>query len=99
MYDPREWARGCFKTLKPGGRLICTPPYHGYFKNLALSVPGNWDSHANPLWEGGHIKLRSRAALTHLLREAGFTNVAFRSVGRLPLLWVTMVLAADKPAK
>jgi len=99
LYDPREWARGCFKALKPGGRLICTTPYHGYFKNLALSVLGKWDSHANPLWDGGHIKLWSRATLTHLLREAGFTNIAFRGVGRLPLLWMTMVIAADKPAK
>jgi 2-polyprenyl-3-methyl-5-hydroxy-6-metoxy-1,4-benzoquinol methylase len=97
LYDPREWALGCFKALKPGGRLICTTPYHGYVKNLALSVFGRWDSHANPLWDGGHIKLWSRATLTQLLRETGFTNLYFRGVGRFPLLWMTMVMAADKP--
>ncbi len=24
LYAPREWAKGCFRALKPGGRLICT---------------------------------------------------------------------------
>ena len=23
-YAPREWAKGAFRALKPGGRLICT---------------------------------------------------------------------------
>jgi len=52
LYSPREWARGCFAALKPGGRLICTTPYHGYLKNLVLSLLNKWDAHANPLWDG-----------------------------------------------
>ncbi|HMJ89549.1 MAG TPA: class I SAM-dependent methyltransferase, partial [Candidatus Acidoferrum sp.] len=50
LYAPREWARGCFAALKPAGHLICTTPYHGYFKNLVLSLLDKWDFHANPLW-------------------------------------------------
>ena len=38
LYSPREYAQGCFRALRPGGRFICTTPYHGYLKNLALSV-------------------------------------------------------------
>jgi hypothetical protein len=36
--------------------LIITTPYHGYLKNIALSVSVKFDHHVNPLWDGGHIK-------------------------------------------
>lgn len=97
LYDPRGYVRSCYRALKPGGRFICTTPYHGYLKNLAISVLGKWDRHADPLWDCGHIKLWSRATLTRLLAEAGFTNFQFRGAGRVPFLWMTMVMAADKP--
>lgn len=97
LYDPRSYARGCFAALRPGGRLICTTPYHGYLKNLVLALTGKWDAHANPLWDGGHIKLWSRQTLSHLLTETGFQDLQFRGAGRLPFLWMTMVLAGDKP--
>lgn len=51
--------RGAFQAHEPGGRFVCTTPYHGYLKTFALAVAGNSDSHANPLWDGGHIKLFS----------------------------------------
>ena len=97
IYSPRTYMRGCFNALKPGGRFICTTPYHGYAKNLALSLAGKWDSHANPLWDGGHIKLWSRRTLSDLLLETGFTNLQFRGAGRLPWLWMTMIMSADRP--
>ena len=99
LYSPREYARGCFNALKPGGRFICTTPYHGYLKNLLLSLFGKWDTHADPLWDGGHIKLWSRSTLTKLLVETGFKNIQFRGAGRLPYLWMTMVMSGDRPAK
>src|SRR5204863_4007584 len=34
IYDPRSFARGCSGALRPGGRFICSTPYHGYLKNL-----------------------------------------------------------------
>lgn len=97
IYAPRSYARGCFAALKPGGRFICTTPYHGYLKNLAISLAGKWDTHANPLWDGGHIKLWSPRTLTALLTEVGFERVRFRGVGRLPGLWMTMVACCHKP--
>ena len=97
LYDPRAYVRGCLAALKPGGRLVMSTPYHGYLKNLAISLLGKWDVHANPLWDGGHIKLWSRATLTRLLTEAGFVNLRFRGVGRFPWLWMCIVVAADKP--
>ena len=97
LYAPRRWASSCFNALKPGGRLICTTPYHGYVKNLVLALIGKWNTHANPLWDGGHIKLWSRATLGELLQEAGFIDLEFRGVGRAPFLWMTMVCKAERP--
>jgi 2-polyprenyl-3-methyl-5-hydroxy-6-metoxy-1,4-benzoquinol methylase len=97
LYNPRAYVKGAFQALKPGGRFICTTPYHGYVKNLLISLSGKWDSHANPLWDGGHIKLWSWKTLTALLAEPGFENFQFRGAGRLPWLWMTMVVSADKP--
>lgn len=97
LYAPREYARGCFKALIPGGRFICTTPYHGYLKNLAIALAGKWDAHADPLWDGGHIKLWSRRTLSRLLSEAGFVNLQFRGVGRAPGLWMTMAMCGQRP--
>jgi 2-polyprenyl-3-methyl-5-hydroxy-6-metoxy-1,4-benzoquinol methylase len=99
LYSPREYTQGCFRALRPGGRFICTTPYHGYLKNLVLSLAGKWDSHANPLWDGGHIKFWSRKTLMRLLTETGFDNLQFHGAGRLPCLWMTMVMSGDKPER
>lgn len=87
------YARDC---LREGGYLILSTPYHGYLKDLALSISDNWDSHHTPLWHGGHIKFWSRATLTQLLSEHGFRVLGFSGVGRLPYLWKSMVLIAKK---
>jgi 2-polyprenyl-3-methyl-5-hydroxy-6-metoxy-1,4-benzoquinol methylase len=97
LFAPRPYVKGAFAALKPGGRFICSTPYHGYLKNLALALVNGWDRHWDPLWDGGHIKLWSRASLEKLLSEAGFEHLQFRGAGRLPWLWMTMILSGDKP--
>ena len=97
LYAPRTYASGCFHALRPAGRFICSTPYHGYTKNLALALLNKWDAHASPLWDGGHIKLWSRKTLSTLLTEAGFVNLQFQGAGRVSWLWMTMLMAGDKP--
>jgi len=76
------------------GHLIISTPYHGFLKNLLLSLFNHWDVHLSPLWEGGHVKLWSKKTLTQLLEKNGFEVVEFHGVGRFPFLWKSMILVA-----
>lgn len=96
LYDPRGFVKFCKKILlkNGGGEIILTTPYHGYIKNLALALAGKWDQHADPLWDGGHIKLWSKNKLSALLIEQGFTITNFVGCGRVPYLWKSMIIKA-----
>ena len=95
-YDPRKFAQTLWQLVETGGIAIVSTPYHGYVKNLALAIAGKWDDHLNPLWDGGHIKFFSPRTLTMLLTDAGFRDVRFIRVGRIPLLAKSMIAFARK---
>ncbi len=96
LYDPRKLARAAFDLLVPGGTAIVSTPYHGYLKNLALAVTGKLDAHFTALWDGGHIKFFSMPTLRELLSEAGFQDIRFVRVGRIPPLAKSMVAIARR---
>jgi 2-polyprenyl-3-methyl-5-hydroxy-6-metoxy-1,4-benzoquinol methylase len=96
LADPRRFLENAFITLKPGGCIILTTPYHGYFKNLALSLTNRWDAHFGVHWLGGHIKFFSEHSLSAMLRAVGFTDIRFTNAGRVPYLWKSMVCWAKK---
>ncbi len=98
LYAPHELVRFAFNALRPGGRFIITTPYHGYLKNLALSLVNGWDRHFSADWHGGHIKFWSRRSLSVLLEQQGFRVIGFGGVGRTPFLWKSMILIAERPA-
>jgi 2-polyprenyl-3-methyl-5-hydroxy-6-metoxy-1,4-benzoquinol methylase len=94
LYNPEAFIGFCKNQLKPGGELIITTPYHGYLKNLTLSIFNKWDRHMNPLWLGGHIKLWSRKTLTRALNNSGFEVISFAGCGRIPYFWKSMMIKA-----
>jgi 2-polyprenyl-3-methyl-5-hydroxy-6-metoxy-1,4-benzoquinol methylase len=96
LFAPHLLPRFARETLRPAGYLIISTPYHGYVKNLVLSILDKWDFHHGPLWHGGHIKFWSRRTLSLLLEQNGFKMVEFHGVGRLPFLWKSMILVARK---
>lgn len=96
LFSPHLLPKFAAGILKEGGYIAISTPYHGYLKNLALSLLNAWDKHHTPLWHGGHIKFWSKKTLSQLLTENGFTVVGFSGVGRLPYLWKSMILIAKK---
>ena len=97
LYSPQSFLRNMHPHLKPGGVLLLTTPYHGYFKNLALSLLDGWDQHLRACSEQGHIKFFSQRTLSRLLGDCGFCDPVFCNAGRLPYLWKTMVCRSIKP--
>lgn len=96
LYLPRLLPRFAARVLSPGGHLIISTPYHGYLKNLLLSLAGKWDAHLDPLWDGGHIKMWSKAKLSMLLEQEGFQVQSLTGAGRLLFLWKSMIAVARK---
>jgi len=94
LYDPAGFIGFCKNSLSPGGELILTTPYHGYLKNLMLSVFDKWDHHHSPGWHGGHIKFWSKATLSDLLTKQGFEVITFMGCGRVPYFWKSMIIKA-----
>ena len=97
VYAPRDYARTLFDLLEPGGTAVVSTPYHGYLKNITLAITGKMDQHFTALWDHGHIKFWSLPTLTTLLKDAGFQNIRFHRVGRIPALAKSMIAVAEKP--
>ena len=97
VYNPRGLIRNCFCVLKPSGQLLISTPYHGWLKNSLLAVTGRLDAHFTALWDHGHIKFWSRRTLRVLLQEAGFGDLEFLGVGRIPYVWKSMIFKTRRP--
>jgi 2-polyprenyl-3-methyl-5-hydroxy-6-metoxy-1,4-benzoquinol methylase len=95
LFYPGELLRFAKAKLKPNGYILLTTPYHGYLKNLMLSVFNQWDKHHTPLWDGGHIKFWSKSTLSNLLNENNFEVKEFVGCGRIPYLWKSMLIAGQ----
>lgn len=96
LYAPRQLPRFAHRVLVEGGVLVVSTPYHGYLKNLMLSLFNQWDQHLDPFWDGGHIKFWSAKTLARLLEEGGFEVIGFKGSGRWPVLWKSMILVARR---
>lgn len=93
---PRKLMQSARDALIPGGALILTTPFHGYWKNLALALTGQFDAHWHPLRDYGHIKFFSRATLTQLFSESGFTDISCTTAGRIPPLACSVIMTGRK---
>jgi len=92
LYDPQGFVDFCRDALKGKGAIVISTPYHGYLKNLTLSIFNKWDAHLGPLWLGGHIKFWSKASLSKALTNSGFTVTDFKGCGRIPYFWKSMII-------
>jgi 2-polyprenyl-3-methyl-5-hydroxy-6-metoxy-1,4-benzoquinol methylase len=96
LYSPGDLLSAAVSLLKSDGQVLVGTPYHGYLKNLVLSVTGKMDAHFCVLDDGGHIKFFSVKTLTQLMVTHGLTNLSFSFYGRAPWLWKNMICHARK---
>ncbi len=92
----RDFMSAFANALAPGGVGILSTPYHGYLKNLAVVASGRFDSHFDPLWEGGHLKFFSLAKLRTLVEEFGFRRYEFHRVGRIPIFAKSVIVVLHR---
>jgi 2-polyprenyl-6-hydroxyphenyl methylase/3-demethylubiquinone-9 3-methyltransferase len=97
VYNPRLLVKSAFDLLEPGGLLIMSTPYHGYWKNLLIAITGGFDKHFTALWDHGHIKFWSPKTLRILLEEAGFSVLGVRYAGRFRPISKSMFILARRP--
>jgi len=99
LFSPRRLFEQSAKLLRPGGHLILSTPYHGYLKNLAISLVGGWDRHFEVEREGGHIKFFSPATLRRMAEGCGFALARWCGAGRVPWLWKSLVVVCEKVSR
>lgn len=98
LFRPASLLKFAHKILAPSGRIIISTPYHGYIKNLAISLANGWDKHFTVSWTGGHIKFFSRNTLQKMLWDNKFMPEEFIGAGRMPFLWKSMLVIARPQA-
>ena len=96
LFNPNKLFEQSYRALRPGGYFIVSAPYHGYIKNLSISLVNGWDWHFSVERVGGHIKFFSRRTLGQMAHKAGFRNLYFKGAGRLPWVWKSMIMVAQK---
>ncbi|MCG2725670.1 MAG: class I SAM-dependent methyltransferase [Elusimicrobia bacterium] len=96
LYDPNAYLANINYWIKKGGYLIITVPYHGYLKNLAITLLNKWDKHHTTDWEGGHIRFFSKKTLSAMLIKNDFIIEKFYGVGRFWFFWKSMIIVAKK---
>jgi 2-polyprenyl-3-methyl-5-hydroxy-6-metoxy-1,4-benzoquinol methylase len=96
FYHPGDLVSAAASLVKVDGRVLIGTPYHGYIKNLVLSLSGKMDAHFNVLDDGGHIKFFSKKTLSELMQRHGLTDLSFSYHGRAPGLWTNMLCSARR---
>ena|SRR5437899_7505647 len=96
LFYPRKLFEQSYRVLKPGGIFVLSTPYHGYLKNLAISLLDGWDKHFTVDCDGGHIKFFSNKTFARMAFDAGFRNPRLLGAGRLPWLWKSTIMITQK---
>lgn len=82
IFDPYHLIKECHRLLKKGGTLIVQVPNVAWLPNRLRLVVGKLPVTSNaPGWDGGHLHYFTRASLSKLFLDGGFTIVRITSGG------------------
>jgi 2-polyprenyl-6-hydroxyphenyl methylase/3-demethylubiquinone-9 3-methyltransferase len=98
VVKPEIFAQRVYDLLTDDGVAFVSTPYHGYWKNLALSLLDRWDRHLHTLEETRYLSLYSEATFSQLWRNAGFRSVKIVRVGRTKAFAKAMIAVLQKHA-
>lgn len=97
-YRPAEEIARIHAGLEPGGLLILSTPYHGYWKYLALALTGRMENYLDTAWDGAYMHHFSPKSMAQLLEKSGFRDIDITLVGRVPWLAKSMIVTCRKPS-
>jgi len=93
VYDTEYAFSEMSRILKPRGRLLLTTPYHGFIKNLLISLLA-FDKHFDPT--GITIRYFSKKTLFSCLRKASLEILKHSYYGRFYPFPMSIVVLAEK---
>ena len=83
VYDPFHFINSLYHVTEDNGYVLISTPYHGYLKNLLISLLNLNDKHYTVLWPHGHIKFFSVNSLTNLINRYKFEIQSINYSGRI----------------
>jgi 2-polyprenyl-3-methyl-5-hydroxy-6-metoxy-1,4-benzoquinol methylase len=80
QYDPLDFVQKLEQITEKEGYILISTPFHGYFKNLLISLLNLNDSHYTALWKHGHIKFFSVKTFKKLI-SSSCRNLEIKKIG------------------
>jgi len=68
QYDPLKFLKELNSITSKNGYILISTPFHGYIKNLIISLLNLNDRHYTALWKHGHIKFFSIKTFKQLIK-------------------------------
>lgn len=96
-FDPAAELRKLFTVLAPGGTLLLSTPFHGYWKYLALALGGKMEHHLDTLWAGACVHFFTERSIRQLVEGVGFQVASIERCGRLAPIARSMIVLCTKP--